>query len=96
MEEVEKCRQAIGKHWQAVVKASEDCIRRRICGFSSRGEFATRAVAVNEVLNTTEKCGMKIPREVAIFIAEKSRHSRREAVADPENLDSLSVIPVCT
>jgi hypothetical protein len=24
------------------------------------------------------KCGMKMPREVAILIAEKSRHSRRE------------------
>ena len=27
-----------------------------------------------------EKCGLKIPREVAILIAEKSRHSRREDV----------------
>ena len=41
------------------------------------------------------KCGMKMPREVAILIAEKGRHSRREVVADPENLGSLSVIPVC-
>ena len=44
------------------------------------GEFGTRPVAVNEVLNTLEKCGLKIRREVAILIAEKSRHSRREDV----------------
>ena len=41
------------------------------------------------------KCGMKMPHEVAILIAEKSRHSRREVVADPENLGSLAVVPVC-
>ena len=39
------------------------------------------------------KCGMKMPREVAILIAEKGRHSRREVVADPENLGSPSVVP---